>query len=131
MSVSSSRLTCATDEPNSVGSMSLSTRRTPSWRQPQRGQTSSPRRASAGSCSSSCSTPAARIAQPSAMIGTSKNCRPQSAAAIMHRLRITGVSAGSMNWWKLLSTPPASAVSDTNSRNGKVTRSRSLVRPYL
>ena len=49
----------------------------------------------------------------------------------MHRLRITGVSAGRPNLWKLLSTPPASAVSETNSRNGNVMRSRSVVRREL
>ncbi len=49
----------------------------------------------------------------------------------MHRLRITGVSAGIANFWKLFSAPPASAVSDTNSRNGKVSRNRSTSSPYL
>ena len=49
----------------------------------------------------------------------------------MHRFRITGVSAGKPNWWKLLSTPPASAVSETNSRNGNVIRSRSVVSANL
>ncbi|CAM5485470.1 hypothetical protein RLIN73S_06568 [Rhodanobacter lindaniclasticus] len=73
--------------------------------------------------------PAARIAQPIAMIGVCSRFDSHSAGRIMHRLRITGVSAGSAKRWKLFSAPPLSAVSETNSRKGKVSRSRSTVRP--
>ena len=63
-----------------------------------------------------------------AMIGTSRCGESHSAPAIMHRLRITGVTAGKANLLKLLRIPPDKAVSETNSRNGKVSRSKSVVR---
>ena len=37
------------------------------------------------------------------------------------------VNAGNANRWKLLSTPPASAVNDTSIRNGNVIRNKSAV----
>ncbi len=86
---------------------------------------------SAGSWNSSCSAPATRTAQPSARIGTSNRGANHSAPAIMHKLRMTGVSAGMAKRWKLLSAPPASAVNETNSRNGKVSRNRSTNKPYF
>ena len=131
ITVSSSRLICATDEPNRVGTISRSTRRTSGCDQPQRGRVSRSIPRSAGSWNSSCSAPAASTAQPSARIDMPISGASHSAPAIMHRLRITGVSAGMAKRLKLFSAPPASAVSETNSRNGKVSRSRSTIRPNL
>ncbi len=131
ITVSSSRLICAIEEPNRVGTISVSTRRTSGWLQPQRGRVSRSMPRSAGSWNSNCSSPATSTAQPNARIGTSSFGASHSAPAIMHRLRITGVSAGRPKRWKLFMAPPASAVSDTNSRNGKVSRSRCTIRPNL
>ncbi len=135
ITVSSSRLICAIEEPNRVGTIRVSTLRTPGCRQPQRGRVSRLIPFSEGSWNSSCSRPAASTAQPSARICFSgvppSRGASHSAPAIMHRLRMTGVSAGIANFWKLLSAPPASAVSETNSRNGKVSRNRSTSRPCL
>jgi hypothetical protein len=127
ISVSNSRLTCATEEPNSVGTISFITLRTSGAAQPQRGQDNRPSFASAGSCTTSCSTPEIRIAQAMAVIGTWKYGAHHSAAAIMHRFMITGTSAGMAKRWKVLSTAPAIAVSEMKSRKGKVMRSRSAV----
>ncbi len=135
MRVSSSRLICATDEPNRVGTISVSTLRTPGWRQPQRGRVSRLMPFSEGSWNSSCRMPAASTAQPSARICFSgvppSRGANHSAPAIMHRLRMTGVSAGIAKRWKLFSAPPASAVNETNNRNGKVRRNRSTSRVCL
>ncbi len=68
--------------------------------------------------------PATSTAQPSAMIGVPSRGASHSAPPIMLRLRITGASAGSAKRWKLFNAPPASAVSETNSRNGNVSRNR-------
>ncbi len=129
ITVSSSRLICATDEPNRVGTISRITLRTSGCCQPHFGSVSRSSPRSAGSWNSSCSRPAAITAQPSAVIGTVSRGASHSAPAIMQRLRITGVNAGMPNRWKLFSAPPASAVSDTNRMKGKVSRSRSTVRP--
>src|SRR5574337_1303173 len=131
ITVSSSRFTCITDEPNRVGTISRRIRRTCGCPQSQRGHTSSPSLCRAGSRNTSCSTPASSTAQPKAMIGTCSSGASHSAPAIMHRLRMTGASAGNAKRWKLFSAPEASAVSETNSRNGKVSRSKSIVRSNL
>ncbi|MNI45935.1 hypothetical protein D3C73_1003770 [compost metagenome] len=135
MTVSSSRLICATDEPNRVGTISVITLRTPGWFQPQRGRVSRSMPFNEGSWNSSCSRPAASTAQPRARICFSgvppSRGASHSAPALMHRLRMTGVSAGIAKRWKLFSAPPAKAVSETNSRNGKVRRNRSISRPCL
>ena len=94
MKVSNNKLTCATEEPNKVGTMSFITRRISGCCQPQRGSTSKSNCASCGNWNSSCKMPAARIAQPIAMIGGWVNFEPHSAPAIMHRLRMIGVNAG-------------------------------------
>ena len=125
--VSSSRFNCAMDEPNRVGIIRRMIRRTCGWFQPQRGSVSRFNPRKAGSRNSSCRIPASSTAQPSARMGTCRRGASHSAPAIMQILRMTGARAGSAKRWKLLRTPPASAVSDTNSRYGNVSRSRSVV----
>lgn len=49
----------------------------------------------------------------------------------MHRFMITGVTAGMAKRWKVLSTAPDIAVSEMNSRKGKVMRSMSAVSANL
>ena len=131
ITVSNSRLICATEEPNRVGTISRMIFRTSGWRQPQRGRVNRSSCRNAGNWNSNCRMPAARIAQPIARIGVCSFFDSHSAPAIMHRLRITGVNAGSAKRWKLFSAPPDNAVSETNSRNGKVSRSSSTVSSNL
>src|SRR4249919_521490 len=125
--VSNIRFTCATEEPNSVGTINFITLRTSGAAQPQRGQDSRPSFASDGSCTTSCSTPEIRIAQAIDVTGTSRYGDHHKAAAIMHRFMITGVMAGIAKRWKVLSTAPDIAVSEMKSRKGKVMRSMSAV----
>jgi hypothetical protein len=121
----------ATEEPNRVGTISRMIRRTSGELQPQRGTASRSRRRSVGNWNASWRMPASRIAQPMAMIGVCSRGASQSAPPIMHRLRITGVSAGKPNLWKLLSAPPHRAVNETKSRKGNVRRSRLTVSSNL
>ena len=106
-------------------------RRTCGCFQPQRGRCNRPSPRTAGSRNIHCSTPATSTAQPIAMIGTCSRGASHSAPRIMQILRITGASAGSAKWWKLFNTPADSAFNDTKKMNGKVSRTRSVVRSNL
>ena len=126
--VLSSRLTWVTEAPNRVGTISFMILRTPGSAKPQRGRGSNPSLASDGSCTASCSTPAASTPQASAITGSSmKRARP-SAAAIIARFISTGLSAGTANRPQVLRMPPASAASEMNSAYGKVIRSIAAAR---
>ncbi len=92
--VLSSRLTCATDAPNSVGTISFMILRTPGSAPPQRGRGSSPSFASDGNWNTSCAMPAANTPQASASTGSRMYGATHSAAVIIARFISTGDSAG-------------------------------------
>src|SRR4249920_3743322 len=79
--VSSNRLTCATDEPNRVGTIRRMVFCTSGACQPQRGQASKPIFAISGSCTNNCNTPEIRMAQASDVIGIRKCGAHHKAAA--------------------------------------------------
>jgi len=110
------RLSCATDDENRVGSINVNTRRTPACLKLSRKRGVRPSRPIAGHNSTNCTSPAASTPQASAFGGTLKQGASHNIAAITMTLCNTGVTAGSANCRKLLSTAPASAVIEMNKR---------------
>jgi hypothetical protein len=94
MVVSSTRLTCAIEEPTIPGIISRPMRRTPSCAGRQRGQPRSPRRATVGSCISNCSTPATNTPTASTMPGLRLCSAMPTANTIITRFIATCVKAG-------------------------------------
>ena len=121
-----SRFTCATEDENSVGSISLPTLRTSGCRNPIRRRGRRPSRPSSGHSRTSCRKPAISTPQARPIGGTSKRGASQNIAAIMVRLCRTGVNAGSPNLPKLFRIEAASAIIEMKVRYGKVTRSMAL-----
>ena len=92
--VSSSRLTCAIEEPKMPGSMSLPMRRTPSAAGRQRGHESRPSRATDGSMNTSCTTPDTNTPMASTTPGLSEPAAMTTANRIITRFMSTCVKAG-------------------------------------
>ncbi len=120
--VSSKMLICATDEPNSAGTMSLKIRRTPSWRRFRRGHGSRSSRRKKGSWNASCTTPATNTPSAAPSAGRSSSGPTQPANRIMTTLSSTGVNAATANRRCAFNTLPASAVNETNKMYGNVSR---------
>ena len=94
ITVSSSRLTCAIEEPRIPGSMSLPIRCTPSAAGRQRGQLSNPSRATEGSWNNTCSAPETNTPIASTTPGFSAFTASTSAKKIITRFMMTCVNAG-------------------------------------
>ena len=127
--VPTSRLSCATEDENSVGTINLATRRTSGWRKPGLSVGRIPNRPNAGHSTSSCRMPATSTPQASALAGSAKRGASHTIAAIITRLCSTGVTAGSANLPKLFNTDATSAIIEMNNRYGKVIRSISTISP--
>ena len=123
ISVSSKMLSCATEEPNIAGSMSPKIRRTPSCARSQRGFGRRPRRRKNGSWNESCTTPAANTPAASPAPGHGERGSTQPAKAIIVTFSSTGVNAATAKRRCEFRMLPASAVSDTKSTYGNVSRS--------
>ncbi|OPY91963.1 MAG: hypothetical protein A4E73_01619 [Syntrophaceae bacterium PtaU1.Bin231] len=66
----------------------------PGWRKAKAGFKFTPSRTRKGHCMASCRTPPAMTPTASAVMGSRKKSRSESAAMIMQRFRTTGDSAG-------------------------------------
>ncbi len=125
--------TCATDTPSTAGAMRCSTWRTPGWCQAARSRPGSspirgrqPIRASAGTCTASCSTPPTITPAASARIGSRPHAAnrgaPHQAAPIIATFSSTGVAAGSAKRRQVFRMPADSATSDMNRMYGNIQR---------
>ena len=113
----------ATETPSSAGAICARMRLTPGWRQARstapgnsamRG--AQPMAASAGSCTSACSTPPTTTPPASAITGSRPQAAtrgtPHPAAAITLKFNSTGVTAGTVKRCQVFRMPAASATID-------------------
>ncbi len=118
--------TCVAASPIVPGPISMSMRRSPSWRQSSSGAYEKPSRRSSGHCSAICATPPSSAPTAIAVMGGSPSRgitgTSSSAERIVAMLNIAGASAGTKKRCSELSMPIITAAIATSVRNGNTMR---------